>query len=142
METLLGDARKYGARFHAGGERIAGKGYFWQPTVISDVPNGARIMNEEPFGPVAILNSFSDFDAAIQQANRLPYGLAAYAFTRSSRNVNLLGEQIEAGMIGINSYAISVPESPFGGVKESGHGSEEGIEGLDACLVTKFVSEA
>ncbi|HEY7377864.1 MAG TPA: aldehyde dehydrogenase family protein, partial [Steroidobacteraceae bacterium] len=81
-------------------------------------------------------------DAAIQQANRLPYGLAAYAFTRSSRNVNLLGEQIEAGMIGINSYAISVPESPFGGVKESGHGSEEGIEGLDACLVTKFVSEA
>jgi succinate-semialdehyde dehydrogenase/glutarate-semialdehyde dehydrogenase len=142
METLLGEARKHGARFNAGGERIAGKGYFWQPTVISDVPNSARIMNEEPFGPVAILNPFSDFDAAIQQANRLPYGLAAYAFTRSSRNVNLLGEQIEAGMIGINSYAISVPESPFGGVKESGHGSEEGIEGLDACLVTKFVSEA
>ena len=118
------------------------RGYFWQPTVLSDVPNTARIMNEEPFGPVAILNPFSDFDTAIQQANRLPYGLAAYAFTRSSRNVNLLGEQIEAGMIGINSYAISVPESPFGGVKESGHGSEEGIEGLDACLVTKFVSEA
>ena len=142
METLLGDARKNGARFHTGGERIKGTGYFWQPTVLSDVPNTARIMNEEPFGPVAILNPFSDFDTAIQQANRLPYGLAAYAFTRSSRNVNLLGEQIEAGMIGINSYAISVPESPFGGIKESGHGSEEGIEGLDACLVTKFVSEA
>jgi succinate-semialdehyde dehydrogenase / glutarate-semialdehyde dehydrogenase len=142
MEALLGDARKNGARFHTGGARITGSGYFWQPTVLADVPNTARIMNEEPFGPVAILNSFSDFDSAIQQANRLPYGLAAYAFTRSSRNVNLLGEQIEAGMIGINSYAISVPESPFGGVKESGHGSEEGIEGLDACLVTKFVSEA
>mgnify|MGYP003694475759 CR=1 FL=1 len=140
--NLAGDARKNGARFHAGGERIKGTGYFWQPTVLSDVPNTARIMNEEPFGPVAILNPFSDFDTAIQQANRLPYGLAAYAFTRSSRNVNLLGEQIEAGMIGINSYAISVPESPFGGIKESGHGSEEGIEGLDACLVTKFVSEA
>jgi succinate-semialdehyde dehydrogenase/glutarate-semialdehyde dehydrogenase len=99
-------------------------------------------MNEEPFGPVAILNPFSDFDGVMQQANRLPYGLAAYAFTRSSRNVNLIGEQLEAGMIGINSYAISVPESPFGGIKESGHGSEEGIEGLDACLVTKFVSES
>ena len=142
MEGLLGDARKHDARFHTGGERLGGKGYFWQPTVISDVPNSARIMNEEPFGPVAILNPFSDFDSVMQQANRLPYGLAAYAFTRSSRNVNLIGEQLEAGMIGINSYAISVPESPFGGIKESGHGSEEGIEGLDACLVTKFVSES
>ena len=142
METLLRDARKNGARFQTGGARITGSGYFWQPTVLADVPNTARIMNEEPFGPVAILNPFSEFESAIQQANRLPYGLAAYAFTRSARNVNLLGEQIEAGMIGINSYAISVPESPFGGVKESGHGSEEGIEGLDACLVTKFVSEA
>jgi succinate-semialdehyde dehydrogenase/glutarate-semialdehyde dehydrogenase len=99
-------------------------------------------MNEEPFGPVALINPFSDFEAVMQQANRLPYGLAAFAFTRSSRTVNLVGEQIEAGMVGINSYAISVPESPFGGVKESGHGSEEGIEGLEACLVTKFVSEA
>jgi succinate-semialdehyde dehydrogenase/glutarate-semialdehyde dehydrogenase len=106
------------------------------------VGNDTRIMNEEPFGPVALINPFSDFDAVMQQANRLPYGLAAFAFTRSSRTVNLVGEQIEAGMVGINSYAISVPESPFGGVKESGHGSEEGIEGLEACLVTKFVSEA
>ena len=142
MERLLGDARKSGARFNAGGARIPGRGYFWEPTVISAVSNDARIMNEEPFGPVAIINPFSDFDTAIREANRLPYGLAAFAFTRSSRNVNLLGEQIEAGMIGINSFAISVPESPFGGVKESGHGSEEGIEGLDACLVTKFVTES
>jgi succinate-semialdehyde dehydrogenase/glutarate-semialdehyde dehydrogenase len=142
MESLLGDARERGARFHTGGSRIGTRGYFWQPTVLSDVGNEARIMNEEPFGPVALVNPFSDFDAVMQQANRLPYGLAAFAFTRSSRTVNLVGEQIEAGMVGINSYAISVPESPFGGVKESGHGSEEGIEGLDACLVTKFVSEA
>ena len=99
-------------------------------------------MNEEPFGPVAIINPFTDFESVIKQANRLPYGLAAYAFARSSRTVNLLGEQIEAGMIGINSYQISVPESPFGGVKESGHGSEEGIEGLEACLVTKFITES
>jgi succinate-semialdehyde dehydrogenase / glutarate-semialdehyde dehydrogenase len=142
MDELLADARKCGARFETGGSRIPGPGYFWEPTVLSEVPNEARIMNEEPFGPLAIINPFSDFDSVIRQANRLPYGLAAYAFTRSSRTVNLLGEQLEAGMIGINSYLISVRESPFGGVKESGHGSEEGMEGLDACLVTKFVTES
>jgi succinate-semialdehyde dehydrogenase/glutarate-semialdehyde dehydrogenase len=142
MESLLGDARQHGARFDAGGARIEGKGFFWQPTVLSSVPNDARIMNEEPFGPVALINPFTDFESVIQQANRLPYGLAAFAFTRSARTVNLIGEQVEAGMVGINSFQISVPESPFGGMKESGHGSEEGIEGLEACLVTKFVSEA
>jgi succinate-semialdehyde dehydrogenase/glutarate-semialdehyde dehydrogenase len=99
-------------------------------------------MNEEPFGPIAIINPFTNYDEVIKQANRLPYGLAAYAFSKSAKTVNLLGEQIEAGMIGINSFQISVPESPFGGIKESGHGSEEGIEGLEACLVTKFVSES
>ena len=141
METLLADAQTRGARMQTGGARLGHKGYFWEPTVLSDVPNSARIMNEEPFGPVALLNRFSKFDEVIEQANRLPYGLAAYAFTNTARTVNLLGEQIEAGMIGINSFGISVPESPFGGVKESGHGSEEGIEGLEACLVTKFVAE-
>jgi len=142
IESLIDDARRVGAKVQAGGARAADKGFFFQPTVLSDVPLTARIMNEEPFGPVALVNRFTDFDAAIREANRLPYGLAAYAFTRSSRNVNLVGEQLEAGMVGINSYQISVPESPFGGVKESGHGSEEGIEGLDACLVTKFVTES
>jgi succinate-semialdehyde dehydrogenase/glutarate-semialdehyde dehydrogenase len=110
--------------------------------VLSGVPETARIMNEEPFGPIAIINPFTEFDAVIRQANRLPYGLAAYAFTQSAKRVNLLGEQIEAGMIGINSFTIAVPESPFGGVKESGHGSEEGIEGLDAVMVTKFITES
>jgi succinate-semialdehyde dehydrogenase / glutarate-semialdehyde dehydrogenase len=142
MTTLLADARKHGAKFQAGGERIAGKGYFWQPTVLADIPEEARIMNEEPFGPVALINSFSTFEEAISRANRLPYGLAAFAFARTSRTVNLLGEQLEAGMIGINTFQISVPESPFGGIKESGHGSEEGIEGLETCLVTKFVNQA
>jgi succinate-semialdehyde dehydrogenase/glutarate-semialdehyde dehydrogenase len=110
--------------------------------VLSDVPDKARIMSEEPFGPIAVINPFSDFDSVMEQANRLPYGLAAFAFTNSSRTVKLLGEQLEAGMVGLNTFAISVPESPFGGMKESGHGSEEGIEGLEACLVTKFISEA
>ncbi len=142
MKSLLADARKHGAIFHTGGERMDGKGYFWQPTVLSAIAEEARIMNEEPFGPVALINSFTSFEEAVTRANRLPFGLAAFAFSRSARTVNLLGEQIEAGMIGINTFQISVPESPFGGVKESGHGSEEGIEGLETCLVTKFVNQA
>jgi len=142
IEALIEDAKNSGAKVQAGGARLKGAGYFYAPTVLSDVPNKARIMNEEPFGPVAVINSFSDYDSVIEQANRLPYGLAAFAFTDSAHRAKLVGEQLEAGMVGVNTFAISVPESPFGGVKESGHGSEEGIEGLEACLVTKFISEA
>jgi succinate-semialdehyde dehydrogenase/glutarate-semialdehyde dehydrogenase len=142
METLLADAAEHQATLNAGGHRLPGKGWFFEPTVLSNIPNSARIMNEEPFGPVALINPVTDFETAVREANRLPYGLAAYAFTNDARRVTRLGEEIEAGMIGLNTFRISVPESPFGGVKESGHGSEEGIEGLDACLVTKFVSEA
>jgi len=142
IEGFVQDAVACGGRVVAGGKRLRSPGYFFAPTVLADVPNTARIMNEEPFGPVAILNPFSNFDSVIEQANRLPYGLAAFAFTGSARIAKLAGEKLEAGMVGVNTYAISVPESPFGGVKESGHGSEEGIEGLEACLVTKFISEA
>ena len=142
VQAFVEDARSQGARVAAGGRRIERRGWFHEPTVLADVPGSARMMNEEPFGPVALVNPFSDFDAVLAEANRLPYGLAAFAFTRDSRRVNLVGEQLEAGMIGINSFAISVPESPFGGVKESGHGSEEGVEGLEACLVTKFITES
>ncbi len=142
VEAFVNDARDSGAKVGTGGARLKSPGYFYTPTVLSDVPNEARIMNEEPFGPIAVINPFSDFDSVMEQANRLPYGLAAFAFTNSSRMVKLLGEQLEAGMVGLNTFAISVPESPFGGMKESGHGSEEGIEGLEACLVTKFISEA
>jgi succinate-semialdehyde dehydrogenase / glutarate-semialdehyde dehydrogenase len=142
IEGFIADAKQHGARLAAGGVRLSRPGYFYAPTVLSHVPNSARIMNEEPFGPVAVINPFSDFDAVIEQANRLPYGLAAFAFTNSSHTVKLVGERLEAGMVGLNTYQISIPESPFGGVKESGHGSEEGMEGLEACLVTKFISEA
>jgi succinate-semialdehyde dehydrogenase/glutarate-semialdehyde dehydrogenase len=142
VEAMVQDARDCGAKIQAGGSRLRSPGYFYSPTVLSEVSNNARIMNEEPFGPIAVINSFSNFDSVMQQANRLPYGLAAFAFTESGRTQKLLGEQLEAGMVGLNTYAISVPESPFGGMKESGHGSEEGIEGLEACLVTKFISEA
>ena len=142
VQGLIDEALNRGARLLTGGKRIVRKGFFFEPTVLADVPNSARIMNEEPFGPIAILNPFRDFDAVMAEANRLPYGLAAFGFTNNAQRVNLLGERLEAGMIGLNSFQISVPESPFGGVKESGHGSEEGIEGLEACLVTKFISQS
>jgi succinate-semialdehyde dehydrogenase/glutarate-semialdehyde dehydrogenase len=142
VAALIDGAVQDGARLLTGGHAIDGPGFFYAPTVLADVPETARIMNEEPFGPVAALRPFSDFDEVVAAANRLPYGLAAYAFTSNARRVNLLGEQVESGMLGINSFTIAMPEAPFGGVKESGHGSEEGIEGLDACLVTKFITES
>ena len=142
VAALIDAAVKDGARLLAGGQAIDGPGFFYAPTVLADVPETTRIMNEEPFGPVAVLRPFREFDEVIAAANRLPYGLAAYAFTNNARRVNLLGEQVESGMLGINSFTIAMPEAPFGGVKESGHGSEEGIEGLDACLVTKFITES
>jgi succinate-semialdehyde dehydrogenase/glutarate-semialdehyde dehydrogenase len=99
------------------------------------------MMNEEPFGPVALMVPFRTFEEAVEQANRLPYGLAAFAFTQSAKRANLLGDAIEAGMIGINTNQIAGVDSPFGGVKESGHGSEDGLEGLEACLVTKAITQ-
>ncbi len=142
VAALIDDAVQGGARLLAGGHAIDGAGFFYAPTVLGDVPETTRIMNEEPFGPVAVLRPFRDFDTVIAAANGLPYGLAAYAFTNNARRVNLLGEQVESGMLGINSFTIAMPEAPFGGVKESGHGSEEGLEGLEACLVTKFITES
>jgi succinate-semialdehyde dehydrogenase/glutarate-semialdehyde dehydrogenase len=142
IAALVRDALGHGATLNTGGAAIEGAGFYFQPTVLSNIPLSARIMNEEPFGPVALINPFSTFDEVMGLANRLPYGLAGFAFTDSAKLVKLVGEQLETGMIGINTFAISVPESPFGGIKESGHGSEEGIEGLEACLITKFISEA
>ncbi len=141
MGEFIGDAVANGARAAAGGEGLGGSGNFWQPTLLADVPNSARIMNEEPFGPVAVTQRFSTFDEVIEQANRLPYGLAAYAYTRSARTAADVGDALEAGMIGINFGILTGPETPFGGVKESGHGSEGGHEGLEAYLVTKYVAQ-
>ena len=142
MTALIGDAVKSGATLKTGGERIKNQGYFWEPTVLSDVPLSSRIMNEEPFGPVAIMNPFKTFDEAVEQANRLPYGLAAYAFTQSSRRSMLIGDAIEAGMVAINTVSIAGADAPFGGVKDSGHGSEDGPEGVEACQVIKAISMA
>ena len=139
--ALVEDARAKGARVMAGGE--AGKGgFFFSPTLLADVPLDADIMNNEPFGPVAVSRSFKDFDEAIEQANRLPYGLAAFAFTENGRRANLLGDAIEAGMVGINSFGISGADAPFGGVKDSGFGSEGGKEGLETYQVVKAIHQA
>jgi succinate-semialdehyde dehydrogenase / glutarate-semialdehyde dehydrogenase len=142
MNDFIGDATKRGAGLAAGGQSLAGAGNFWAPTVLTDVPIEARIMNEEPFGPVAITQRFSTFEEVVHHANRLPFGLAAYAFTRSARTATDIGDAIEAGMIGINFTVLTGPETPFGGIKESGHGSEGGSEGLDSYFVTKYVAQA
>ena len=142
IASFIEDATAQGAKIHTGGERQGKEGLFFQPTVISDVPMKARIMNEEPFGPVAIMTPFATFDEAVEQANRLPYGLAAYAFTESAKRALLIGDAIEAGMVAINAATVAGADSPFGGVKESGFGSEDGPEGLAACLVTKAIHQA
>lgn len=141
MDRLIGDAVTRGARLHTGGERIGNAGYFYAPTVLSEVPLDAAIMNEEPFGPVALINPFSGEEAMIAEANRLPYGLAAYAWTESASRQKRLTREIESGMIGLNSTMIGGADSPFGGVKWSGHGAEDGPEGVLACMVTKAVHE-
>lgn len=140
--ALVSDAIAKGARVAAGGERIDSGGYFYRPTVLAEVPLEADIMSNEPFGPVALMRPFATLDEAIDQANRLPYGLAAFAFTENGRRAMILGDAIEAGMVGINTVAISNTDSPFGGIKQSGFGSEGGPEGLDSFMVTKAVHQA
>ena len=140
MAGFVEDSKRHCGKIVAGGERIGNEGFFWRPTVMKDVPEEARIMNVEPFGPIAIVNTFRDFDEVIEKANRLPYGLSAYAFTRSEKRSTLVANALEAGLVGINSFNISWSETPFGGVKESGYGSEGGIEGLAGYYSTKFVS--
>ncbi len=141
MEHLIGGAVKAGAKLNAGGERLGNQGYFYAPTVLSEIPLEAEIMNEEPFGPVALINPFGKIDDMIEEANRLPYGLAAYSWTNDSKLQKRIARDVETGMLGINTVAIGGADSPFGGVKWSGHGHEDGPEGVQACLVTKVVHE-
>jgi succinate-semialdehyde dehydrogenase/glutarate-semialdehyde dehydrogenase len=138
---LVEDAKAKGARVLAGGER-GDAGFFFQPTLLADVPNEALIMNDEPFGPVAVSAAFDTFDEAIAEANRLPFGLAAFAFTENGRRANLIGDLVESGMVGINTFAISGADTPFGGVKDSGFGSEGGKEGLESYQVVKAIHQA
>jgi succinate-semialdehyde dehydrogenase/glutarate-semialdehyde dehydrogenase len=142
MERLIGDAVQRGAKLRLGGARIGNSGDFFQPTVLVDVPTDAAIMNEEPFGPVAIINAVEGFEDAMAEANRLPYGLAAYAFTASSLTAAKVYEQIESGMVSINHFGLGNPETPFGGVKDSGYGSEGGPEAVEAYLQPRYLTQA
>jgi succinate-semialdehyde dehydrogenase / glutarate-semialdehyde dehydrogenase len=141
MERMIGDAVTRGGKLGCGGERIGNQGYFYAPSVLFEVPRDAEIMNEEPFGPVAILNPFEREEDMIAEANRLPYGLASYSWTNDARRQKRLAREIETGMFCVNTTMLGGPDTPFGGVKWSGHGHEDGPEGLMACMVTKTVHE-
>lgn len=140
ITALVEDALAKGAELRHGGHRIGTRGYFFEPTVLANVPGSARIMSEEPFGPIAIINQVTSLEEAIRQANSLPFGLAAYGFTHTAANVERMVDGIETGNLSINTLEASLPETPFGGVKSSGYGREGGEEGLHHYTVVKNVS--
>jgi succinate-semialdehyde dehydrogenase/glutarate-semialdehyde dehydrogenase len=141
MQKFVDNARSLGGKVLLGGEQIKRDGFFFSPTVLTDLPDDALVMTEEPFGPIAPLTRYSELDDAIARANSLPYGLSAYAFTQSLQDAHRLGTELESGMVNINHFGSSLPETPFGGVKDSGIGSEGGAETFDGYLVTKFVTQ-
>ncbi|PJE38073.1 NAD-dependent succinate-semialdehyde dehydrogenase [Pseudooceanicola lipolyticus] len=139
MTDLVTDALDHGAELKLGGKRMGNKGFFFEPTVLANVPDSARIMREEPFGPIAILNTMASLDDGIAKANQLPFGLAAYGFTNSAANIDRMVAEVEAGQLSLNTFDTSLPETPFGGVKSSGFGREGGAEGLTHYTVVKNV---
>jgi succinate-semialdehyde dehydrogenase/glutarate-semialdehyde dehydrogenase len=142
MTDLVGDARQAGAEVVTGGNRLGSVGYFFEPTVLANVPDNAQVMQTEPFGPIAIVNPVDSLDTAIEQANAVPYGLAAYGFTNRADYVDRMVDRVEAGNLSINTLEASLPETPFGGVKSSGYGREGGAEGLHHYTVVKNVSHS
>jgi succinate-semialdehyde dehydrogenase / glutarate-semialdehyde dehydrogenase len=142
MSAFTEDAVKKGAKLLTGGQRIGNTGNFWQPTILTDVPREAKVFNDEPFGPMAAIRPFETLEEAIREANRLPYGLAGYGFTKSLKNADLLARRLEVGMVWINMPAMPSAEMPFGGVKDSGYGSEGGPEALEAYLNTRAIAIA
>lgn len=139
LTDLVEDARAKGATVATGGARDGNKGFFFQPTVLLNVPEEARIMMEEPFGPIAVINPVASLDEAIRRANNVPYGLAGYAFTNRADYIDRMIDEVEVGNLSINTLEASLPETPFGGVKSSGYGREGGTEGLDNYMTVKHV---
>jgi succinate-semialdehyde dehydrogenase/glutarate-semialdehyde dehydrogenase len=142
LARLVEDARAQGADVRTGGNQMDGKGYFFQPTVLANVPDAARVMQEEPFGPLAVINPVASLAEAIEKSNSVSFGLAAYGFTNRADYVDRMVEDIEAGNVSINTLEASLPETPFGGVKSSGYGREGGSEGLHNYMITKNVSHS
>lgn len=141
IEDLVNDATSRGAEVVSGGRRLGKKGYFYAPTVLASLGDDARVMNEEPFGPVAPITRFSEVDEVIARANGVPFGLASYVFTNSVQISTKVSNGLEAGMVNINHFGMAHPELPFGGVKDSGIGSEGGTETFDGYLVTKMITQ-
>jgi succinate-semialdehyde dehydrogenase/glutarate-semialdehyde dehydrogenase len=142
MASIVVDCQGRGAKVATGGTRRGNQGYFFEPTVITDIEDDSKLMTQEPFGPIAPIIPFRNFDEVVARANSLEYGLAAYAFTSSTKTANAIGDALQSGMVGINTFAISMAETPFGGVKESGYGHEGSVEGLEAYTSKKFISQA
>ncbi len=142
MEGFIADATQKGAEVKTGGKRIGNKGNFFEPTVLTNLNRDMRVMNEEPFGPLALMVPFREFDEVVAEANRLPFGLASYAWTRSAKTATAVAAAVEAGMMSINHHGLALPEVPFGGIKDSGYGSEGGLEAMEAYFNTKFVTQA
>jgi succinate-semialdehyde dehydrogenase/glutarate-semialdehyde dehydrogenase len=140
MTDFTEDAVTKGAKIVTGGERIGSVGNFFQPTILDDVPLNAKVFNDEPFGPMLGIRTFKTLSEALEEANRLPFGLAGYAFTQSLKNAHKISQELQVGMLWINQQALAWPEMPFGGIKESGYGSEGGYEAMEAYLNTKSVS--
>ncbi len=140
MENFVNDAVAKGATVRAGGKRVGNKGCFFEPTVVTDLTSAMAVMNEEPFGPLALIVPFRTFDEAVAEANRLPYGLAAYAYTRSLSTAAAVGGALETGMVSINHHGLAPIEVPLGGIKDSGYGSEGGSEAIEAYLSPKLIT--
>lgn len=140
MSQFVEDAKARGGKVLVGGEAGSSEGFFFQPTVITDLPDDSMLMTQEPFGPVAPVVSFDDPEEVIKKANSLPFGLSSYVFTNSLQTATKVSNALEAGMVNINHFGSALPETPFGGIKESGIGSEGGSETFDGYLVTKFVT--
>jgi len=141
MDRLIEGAVSAGATCHVGGARIGKQGFFYAPSVLSEIPSDTAVMNEEPFGPLALINPFDTEADMIAEANRLPYGLSAFAWTNDSNRQKRLAREVETGMFCLNTTTLAGADAPFGGVKWSGHGHEDGIEGVMACMVLKTVHE-
>lgn len=139
--SFIEDAHQRGATVLTGGKSLGGEGNFYAPTVIADLPEDAKLMVEEPFGPVAGIARFKTLDEVLARANSLPFGLAAYAFTGGTKNANIISSGLQAGMVSINHFGLALAETPFGGIKDSGYGSEGGVETFDGYLNTKYVTQ-
>ncbi|GAB1576939.1 NAD-dependent succinate-semialdehyde dehydrogenase [Bordetella petrii] len=140
MSKFVEDAKKHGGKIALGGEPLDRKGFFFSPTVVTDLPDHSMLMTEEPFGPVAPVVRFKDTDEVLRRANSLPFGLSSYVFTNSLQTATKVGNGLEAGMVNINHFGSALAETPFGGIKDSGIGSEGGLETFDGYLVTKFIT--